>query len=150
LTAAQALEHKWFKEKYHSKYHEVDPTIGNLLRNFRSEKKFKNEVLNVMVNFLTEEELKKLHSTFSYFDKDDSGYISIEELRDSMQSLGHNMTDAQIEELMKTITVNKTAKFIKYSEFLNAAMHKKCYVNEERLWLAFRHFDVDNSGYITV
>eukprot|EP00330_Aristerostoma_sp_ATCC50986_P008760 CAMPEP_0114591578 /NCGR_PEP_ID=MMETSP0125-20121206/13585_1 /TAXON_ID=485358 ORGANISM="Aristerostoma sp., Strain ATCC 50986" /NCGR_SAMPLE_ID=MMETSP0125 /ASSEMBLY_ACC=CAM_ASM_000245 /LENGTH=46 /DNA_ID= /DNA_START= /DNA_END= /DNA_ORIENTATION= len=28
-------------------------------------------------------------------------------------------------------------------------MDKKSYTNEQRLWAAFRHFDVDNSGYIT-
>jgi len=70
LSAAEALEHPWFKTNYKPKFTGVDPTIANLLKNFRSEKKFKTEVLKVMVNYLTEQELKKLHDTFSYFDKD--------------------------------------------------------------------------------
>mmetsp|Transcript_30445 Transcript_30445/g.27685 ORF Transcript_30445/g.27685 Transcript_30445/m.27685 type:complete len:178 (+) Transcript_30445:371-904(+) len=50
---------------------------------------------------------------------------------------------------METLTVDKDSKFLRYSEFLSAAMDKRLYTNEERLWDAFRRFDVDNSGFIT-
>ena len=39
---------------------------------------------------------------------------------------------------------------INYSEFLIAAIDLKKYLNKEKLWNLFQHFDADNKGYITV
>mmetsp|Transcript_22989 Transcript_22989/g.19951 ORF Transcript_22989/g.19951 Transcript_22989/m.19951 type:complete len:179 (-) Transcript_22989:415-951(-) len=66
-----------------------------------------------------------------------------------MKKLEQDMSDEQIEKMMDTLKVDKETKFLQYSEFLSAAMSKKSYTNEQRLWDAFKHFDVDNSGYIT-
>ena len=39
---------------------------------------------------------------------------------------------------------------INYSEFLRTSIDKKIYLNKEKLWGAFKYFDVDNTNYITV
>src|SRR5438046_737475 len=39
---------------------------------------------------------------------------------------------------------------INYSEFVAAALDLKHYLNTERLWSIFQHFDPDNQGFITV
>jgi len=38
---------------------------------------------------------------------------------------------------------------INYSEFIAATLSQRIYMNEERLWIAFKYFDIDNSGFIT-
>lgn len=35
-------------------------------------------------------------------------------------------------------------------EFITATLDKKLYMNKEKLWGAFKYFDVDNTGFITL
>ena len=39
---------------------------------------------------------------FSIFDKDDDGYIPVQEMRQILQSLGDKMTDQELDEMMET------------------------------------------------
>ena len=41
-----------------------------------------------------------LKDAFSIFDKDDDGYIPVNEMRDILQSLGDKMTDQELDEMM--------------------------------------------------
>mmetsp|Transcript_4943 Transcript_4943/g.4135 ORF Transcript_4943/g.4135 Transcript_4943/m.4135 type:complete len:167 (+) Transcript_4943:143-643(+) len=107
ISASDALNHEWFKMKFTTKFLDVDPTVGNLLKNFRNENTFKNEVLKVMINMLTEQELKKLRDNFRYFDKENTGYISVEELKEAMHKLGQQMSDDELDRIMDTIRVDK-------------------------------------------
>ena len=38
----------------------------------------------------------------SIFDKDDDGYIPVQEMRQILQSLGDKMTDQELDEMMET------------------------------------------------
>mmetsp|Transcript_17241 Transcript_17241/g.15131 ORF Transcript_17241/g.15131 Transcript_17241/m.15131 type:complete len:128 (-) Transcript_17241:140-523(-) len=66
-----------------------------------------------------------------------------------MRDLGHNMTEGEIQEIMKTINIENNQTKINYSEFIAATMDKQHYMTRERLWAAFKHFDVDNTNEIT-
>ena len=44
---------------------------------------------------------------------------------------------------MQLVDINKN-NYIYYSEFITAALDKKVYLNEDKLWAAFKYFDVDN------
>ena len=39
---------------------------------------------------------------------------------------------------------------INYSEFIAATLDKKIYLSKEKLWNAFKYFDIDNLNKITV
>ena len=45
---------------------------------------------------------KKNFFRFSIFDKDDDGYIPVQEMRQILQSLGDKMTDQELDEMMET------------------------------------------------
>ena len=38
---------------------------------------------------------------------------------------------------------------INYSEFLAATISVKDFITEEKLWMIFKHFDVDDTNYIS-
>lgn len=62
-------------------------------------------------------ELNEIMSkVFKSFDKDNSGFIDINELRDVSQELGRPLDAAELEECMKDLDVNKDGK-ISYEEF---------------------------------
>lgn len=46
----------------------------------------------------TDEELRQ---AFRVFDKDNSGTISVSEMRDVLKALGENLSDADLDEIMK-------------------------------------------------
>ena len=57
-----------------------------------------------------------MRKTFQSFDKDNSGYIDIKELREVSKELGRQMDDAELEECMQDLDQNKDSK-IHYEEF---------------------------------
>ncbi|CAI0651272.1 unnamed protein product, partial [Colletotrichum noveboracense] len=81
-----------------------------------------NEFLNLMAVKVqvgdAEEELK---NAFKVFDRDGSGTISAEELRHVLKSLGENMTNAEIDEMIQMADKNGDGT-IDYDEFASIMM----------------------------
>lgn len=51
----------------------------------------------------TDEELRR---AFQVFDRDNSGTISTEELRDVLKSVGENLTEPELDEMMRQVDVD--------------------------------------------
>lgn len=68
------------------------------------------------MNKLEREE--NLHSAFSYFDKDGSGYITIDELSQACREFG--LTDVHLEEMIKEIDQDNVGllKILKFFSFV--------------------------------
>ena len=49
---------------------------------------------------------QELMNAFKVFDKDGSGTISSDELRNVLKSLGEDLTDAEVDEMIKLADVN--------------------------------------------
>ena len=58
-----------------------------------------------------------LRGAFAYFDKDNSGSISKEELRQCLQSDDFTLTEEQIDELLAGVDANNDGE-VDYQEFL--------------------------------
>ena len=55
-------------------------------------------------------------SIFKQFDKDESGYIDLQELKSISAELGRELDEAELEECIKDLDINKDGK-ISYEEF---------------------------------
>lgn len=77
-----------------------------------------NEFLQMMskqqVKLLSKDSLK---DAFSIFDKDDDGYISVEELRNIMKNLGDKMSDEELDEMIDLADPNHEG-LVNYLEFV--------------------------------
>ena len=67
-----------------------------------------------------EEELK---SAFNLMDLDHNGYITKDELAESLKAMGHNMSAEEVEQLIKEADLNGDGK-VDFEEF-KAIMRKK-------------------------
>merc|ERR1719419_1189092 len=63
---------------------------------------------------MTEDSLKE---AFRIFDKDDDGFISVEELRNIMQNLGEKMSDKELDEMIVEADSDRDG-LINYQEFV--------------------------------
>lgn len=98
----------------------TDQDIKDIIREADTDKngsiefeEFKTIISKKMKPEISEDELRE---AFKVFDRDNSGKISVEELRWAMANLGEKMTNEQIDDMMKVADKNKDGH-IDYSEF---------------------------------
>ena len=94
-----------------------------------------------------EQEIEKLWQAFKVLDADGNGAICAEELGVIIRSLGQNLTEKGLRELIKEIDVDSSGT-IDFEEF-KTLMVAKVGDRQSRLKLAFSAFDEDDSGEIT-
>ncbi|EEC67625.1 hypothetical protein OsI_35012 [Oryza sativa Indica Group] len=102
----------------------------------------------IIAGCLSEEEIKGLKEMFKNIDKDNSGTITLEELKNGLAKQGTKFSDNEIEQLMEAADADGNG-IIDYEEFVTATVHMNKMDREEHLYTAFQYFDKDNSGYIT-
>ncbi|MGF1924183.1 MAG: EF-hand domain-containing protein [Bacteroidia bacterium] len=98
---------------------------------------------------LNEEQIVELKEAFSLFDKDGDGIITTKELRSIMRSLGQDLTETDLQDVINGVNVhgNRTVNF---PEFLSLIARKmKDTDTEEELIEAFEVFDRDGNGLIS-
>lgn len=104
--------------------------------------------MSVLIKMLNAKQIETLRKVFVLIDKDATGMISIDELREALHTNGHQMTCNEIKQIMDNVDYAGNGK-INYSEFLAATIEVKSVLTDDRLWALFKYFDTDNSGYIT-
>ncbi|XP_050296365.1 neo-calmodulin-like [Anthonomus grandis grandis] len=99
---------------------------------------------------LSAEHLEEIREVFKIFDKDDDGTISTKELGTVMKALGQNPTEAELLDIITEVDKDGNG-LIDFEEFTDVMKNiiKEC-DNEDDIKGAFRVFDKDGKGYITV
>lgn len=126
----------------------------------------------VIAGCLSEEEIMGLKQMFKGMDTDNSGTITLEELKKGLSKQGTKLSEYEVQQLMEAVRLlpfflilistlianafpisngrqqadadgNGT---IDYEEFITATMHMNRMDREEHLYTAFQYFDKDNSG----
>ena len=106
-------------------------------------------VENSVIDNLTDEQVIEFREAFQAFDKDGNGSITTKELGTVMRSLGQNLSEAEIKEMIDIVDEDKNGT-IDFQEFLNLMARKMKIINkEEELLDAFRILDKDGNGKIS-
>lgn len=99
----------------------------------------------VIAGCLSEEEIMGLKQMFKGMDTDNSGTITLEELKQGLSKSGTKLTESEVQQLMEAADADGNGT-IDYEEFITATMHMNRMDREEHLYTAFQYFDKDNSG----
>jgi calcium-dependent protein kinase len=118
------------------------------LKLYSNSKRFKREALRVVCRLLSENEIRNLREAFRSIDTGHTGTISVDELQQAMIQLGFSHTRDEIMNVVNELDYEGKNQ-IKYLEFIAATMDQKKFLTKEKLWTVFKHFDTDNSGFIT-
>ncbi|KAK7321823.1 hypothetical protein VNO77_32802 [Canavalia gladiata] len=148
ITASEALEHPWMKEGGEASDKSPDSVVLIRMKQFRAMNNMKKLALKVIAESLPEEEIRGLRQMFKNMDTDGSGTISFEELKSGLSTLGSQLSESEIRQLMDAADVDKNGT-IDCCEFITATMDRHKLEKEGNLFEAFQYFDKDNSGYIT-
>ncbi|XP_022989374.1 calcium-dependent protein kinase 26-like [Cucurbita maxima] len=149
LTAHEVLCHPWICENGVAPDRALDPAVLSRLKQFSAMNKLKKMALRVIAESLSEEEIAGLREMFTAMDTDNSGAITFDELKAGLRRYGSTLKDIEIRDLMDAADIDNSGT-IDYGEFIAATIHLNKLEREEHLVAAFRYFDKDGSGYITV
>jgi calcium-dependent protein kinase len=102
---------------------------------------------------LAEQDVKTLTQTFQSIDKNGDGSLSLDELKSGLSLLKTNnsldMNVDDLEKIFSSIDLDNNG-VINYNEFITATFDKNKILNKEFIYEAFRMFDVDKSGKISI
>ncbi|KAL1545205.1 Calcium-dependent protein kinase 17 [Salvia divinorum] len=149
LSAFQVLNHPWIKEDGEAPDTPLDNAVLDRLKQFKAMNQFKKVALRVIAGCLSEEEIMGLKQMFKGMDTDNSGTITLEELKKGLSKQGTKLSEYEVQQLMEAADADGNGT-IDYEEFITATMHINRMDREEHLYTAFQYFDKDNSGYITI
>ena len=109
----------------------------------------KKTVESSTIDNLTDEQIIEFREAFQAFDKDGSGSITTRELGTVLCSLGQNLSESEIKEMIDIVDEDKNGT-IDFQEFLHLMERKMKLTNkEEELLDAFNILDKDGSGKIS-
>ncbi|VEU40676.1 unnamed protein product [Pseudo-nitzschia multistriata] len=156
-SAFEAAHDEWLissakADPLHSK-----PLNTNLIKNLMDFKEYSDlqKILLEIVSFtLVPEQIKGLKQEFEKIDKDGSGDISLDELKEVMKSRvvtesAGSLTEEEIETIFDSLLLNTKETTIHWHEFIAAGL-SRCDFDDRNLRLAFNRMDSDGKGYITL
>jgi len=110
---------------------------------------FKKTILITMANTMDRSEVGDLQELFLLLDSDNTGTISLEELKEALRKLDlADVADERLKELFSGIDHDRSGQ-IHYAEFLAALAESHGLVTMDRLADAFDRIDSDGKGFIT-
>ncbi|MCD9644042.1 Calcium-dependent protein kinase 20 [Datura stramonium] len=148
LTAHEVLCHPWVRVGGVAPDKPLDCAVLSRLNQFSAMNKLKKIAIRVIAESLSGEEIAGLKEMFKMIDADNSGHITLEELKKGLERVGSNLNDSEIVSLMQAADIDNSGT-IDYGEFIAAMLHLNKIQKEDHMYAAFSYFDEDGSGYIT-
>ena len=144
-SANEVLHHPWITEFIHSP---TTPAVidATQLRTYQNSVKFRRTVLNYMATQCSSEEISELIKMFVKLDTNRDGSLSLNEIKAALR--GAEISRPDLENIIKCIDHDGSGN-IDLTEFIAATMGRRLYMSHEKLWNAFKRFDINDRGKIT-
>ena len=99
---------------------------------------------------LPEDTIAEYQEAFALFDKDGNGHIEAKELAAVLTALGQSPSEEDIAKMIAEVDAdaNGSLEFPEFLQMMSSRMNVKN--NDEEIQEAFKVFDLDGSGFITV
>ena len=156
-TATKALEHSWFK-KFDIRNNQIESNVDRIKESLENIKKYNPELKlqQVVIAYLVHnipqlQSIKDAYKIFLTYDENLDGKITKKEMLNVFKNIlkMKNKVDDEVDTIFKKLD-NDNNGYIEYEEFVRASINKDIFVKEEILQFAFKFFDRDNSGEITI
>ncbi|OMJ91143.1 hypothetical protein SteCoe_6407 [Stentor coeruleus] len=149
ITAAEAMEDIWFRNTISTTIDRpLDPIVVARLHSFKAESKIKGEIMKMLVQMLSDNDIFHLKDVFRKMDRSHSGFISPRDLELSFVEAGLDATKNRIQDVIREADFDKNG-LLSYTEFLAATLELGTIMKQENVWAAFKKFDIENQGFIS-
>jgi len=154
ITAAQALEHPWLQKRNEAHSNDqlnLDENASEILRGmqqFCASSKFRKSCMVMMAWSLTNEQRSKVRDAFLEMDTHNTGIVRLTDFKTVLQA-NVSVTDEEARRVFGALDTHCNEE-VHYSDFLAAMVGSRVQINDHMIESAFRRFDVDNSGSITL
>ena len=158
-NAEECLKHRWFKmlddaeknKNSQKNFKQIQINAISHMAQFVNENRFKQAVLQfISTQFNIQKEEGDLRELFKSMDISGTGQLTKDEFCNKLMELyGENDGKNIASNIFNNLDLDGSGK-ISYDEFLSAMISSKKVVTEERLEKAFKMFDKDNSGKLSV
>ncbi len=145
-SAEQVLSHIWVSKQAPNSEESLLNLNLDTMKSYTQANKFKKAVLTFIASRLKDDEIKNLKDIFSSLDKNNDGTLTFDEIKDGCSKLNSNLN---FEEIFNSLDTDRSG-CINYTEFIAATIDQAIYLKNERLFEAFKSFDKDKSGKISV
>ena len=155
FSAEKCLNHQWFKllEKKNEKNFgkKLQMKVINKMNDFVKENRLKQAVLQFISNqFNLKKEEEELQALFKEFDLKKTGQISKDIFYKKLIELyGENEGKEICDKIFQRLDLDGSGE-ISYDEFLSAMIDGKKVLTEDRLEKAFKMFDKDGNGLLSI
>ena len=149
IKAIEALRHPFFTESFDPNSAMTEDKDLNVLKNFINPIKYQSKfheaiAVFLCVNFITTEEENTLKTVFRYLDKDGKGIISLEMMKKSLEEIGIEISDEELQKVYDQIDENGSS-FIEYQEFIRNTCDIKKLMSEQNLKNVFNTISSNNN-----
>ncbi len=155
FSAEKCLNHKWFKilddQNNTKQFKSIQKNAITHLAQFVQENRLKKAVLQfISSQFDIQKEEIDLKEIFKSLDTSGKGQLSRELFKKKLEELyGENDAKIYSDKIFSNLDLDGSG-LISYDEFLSAMISSKKIITDERLATAFKMFDKDNSGKLSV
>lgn len=139
FTLVQALGHNWFDHNQ-EKESETHLEIFNSIIFYKAPGQLWKETIKVLVKQLNEEQIIELKNAFVVLDVDKSGNVTSEDIENALLNMHFNYALYHYRKVIVKFDYLKQGK-INYEQFIDVALERKRFVNEENLWAVFKSVD---------
>ncbi|CAG9310554.1 unnamed protein product [Blepharisma stoltei] len=150
-SAEEAFQDPWVQERVQGLVADrlIDENVLLNLVQFRTRNKLQQATMAFIAShFVSNQEIEGLRKMFVTLDANGDGKLNLDELRRGFAKYP-NLSKMNIQEILENCDVDNNG-FIDYNEFLAATLNWQKTLSHERLEAAFKAFDSDQSGSITV
>lgn len=149
-VAKEAFKHPWIMHtapgaEAISLQHSVIKNLGK----FRERSLLKKAALQVVADRLQEGEIKALREMFLELDANGDGFLTATEITMGLERAGFTQLPHEIQQIIDGIDSDGNG-VIDYTEFLAASLDKQMYTQQDACWAAFRVFDRNGDGKISL
>lgn len=145
-SAEEVLHHNWVSNLAPNSEDSLLNLNVETMKSYTLANKFKKAALTFIATRLKDDEISTLKDIFTSLDKNSDGTLTFEEVKQGCSILNTNL---DFQEIFNSLDTDGSG-CINYTEFIAATIDQRIYLKNERLFEAFKNFDKDNSGKISV